>query len=144
MRTLNKNKQKMFYSLQLGRIDIDVLDEDGNKIVDYTDDDGVKYYRKETIDHYSKPTEFNGNISFSAGETDVQEFGVDIGQYDAVMVLDKEQIPITETSLIWYGEEPQYRDDVLSVPEPKSATFTVKAIKPSLNQSKVLLKAITK
>lgn len=144
MRTLAKNKQKMRYALLVGIIEIDALDANGNKIVDYTDADGVDYYRQETIDHYTKPEEYLGNISFSSGEANVQEFGVDIGQYDSVMVLDKGQIPITETSLIWFKEEPIYRDTDNTIPEPKSATFTVKAIKPSLNQLKVLLSAITK
>jgi hypothetical protein len=144
MRTLAKNKQKMYYSLLVGKIEVDALDSNGNKIIDYIDSDGIEYYRQEKIDMYTKPEEYLGNISFSSGEADVQEFGVDVGQYESVMVLDKEQIPITETSLIWFKEEPTYRDTDETIPEPKSATFTVAAIKPSLNQLKVLLKAITK
>lgn len=144
MRTLSRNKQKMYYSLLEGQIEVDKLDDEGNKIIDYTDLEGINYYRKETIDKYTKPEKFLGNIAFSSGEANVEEFGVDIGQYDAVMVLNKDQFPITETSLIWFDEEPVFRDTENTIPEPKSATFTVKAIKPSLNQLKVLLSAITK
>ena len=46
MRTLEKNKQKMFYSLYKGIAPIYEYDSDGNKVVDFVDDDGTEYYRE--------------------------------------------------------------------------------------------------
>lgn len=76
MRTLEKNKQKMKYALQITKIPIYVTDEDGNIIYDsYTDSDGneIPYLdengnkipldsgEKEIV--YSTPKDFKANIS---------------------------------------------------------------------------------
>lgn len=146
MRTSAKNKQKFHYALLTGKQPVYELDENGNPIVDYVDEEGNVYYREtgDTELIYSQPVECLGNIAMSGGESQTQEFGVDISSYDAVLVLDKDEIPITETSLVWYGDEVQYTDASQTHPNPHTATFRVKAIKPSLNQLKVLLSAIAK
>lgn len=146
MRTLQKNKQKMYYALLIGEVPIYELDDDGNRIIDYVDEEGNIYYQ-ETGEYelqYAFPVEFWGNIAMSGGEAQTQEFGVDVSQYDAVIILNKDEIPLTETSLVWYGDEVQYTDATQTHPDPHTATFRVKAIKPSLNHLKVLLSAITK
>ena len=74
----------------------------------------------------------------------VEEYGVDISNYDAVLVLDKDEIPITETSLIWFESEIAYRDSARTNINPHSADFKVLAIKRSLNQFKAILGRITK
>lgn len=147
MRTLNKNKQKMYYAQLVGEGPDYVYDENGNKIVEYETEEGEKIYKETggTQLLYSKPVLFSANISFSgSGEATAQEFGIDVSQYDAVLVYGLNKFPITETSLVWYNEEPQYKDADKTVLNDKSATFTVKAIKPSLNFTRALLGAITK
>lgn len=146
MRTLRKNKQRLYYALQLGEQPIYELDANGNKIVDYIDEEGNEYYREtgETEIVYSKPVSFFGNISMSSGESKIEEYGVDISNYDAVLVLDKDEIPITETSLIWFESEIAYRDSARTNINPHSADFKVLAIKRSLNQFKAILGRITK
>jgi hypothetical protein len=56
---------------------------------------------------------FDGNIAFSSGEVEMREFGVDSGDYDSVLIMPKDSIPITETSLIWHESEPKYIDGSL-------------------------------
>ena len=146
MRTLSRNKQKMFYSLFKGEEPEYILDENGNKIIDYIDEDGNIYHREtgNKVKTYSKPVLFYGNISMSSGEVSAQEFGIDVSGYDAVLVLDKGQIPIQETSLVWFESEPQYKDAEETIVDGNKADYRVLAIKPSLNQLKCVLGRITK
>ena len=136
----------MFYALFKGQEPEYVLDENGNKIIEYVDDDGNVYYLEtgNKVATYDKPVEFEGNISMSGGEVITQEYGIDVSGYDALLVLDKEQIPITETSLVWFGSEPQFKDADKTILDGNKADYKVLAIKPSLNQLKVLLGRITK
>ena len=142
MRTLAKNKVPMKYALYEGQEDVFVKDDNGEPIVDYIDEQGNIYYRTETVSKYSEPTDFFASISMSGGESEAVEFGVDIGNYDAVVITALNEFPISETSFIWTTSEPQYTADGRL--NTSTADFRVKAVKPSLNQTKYLLSAITK
>lgn len=146
MRTLQKNKQKMYYALYKGQEPEYVLDENGEKIIDYIDEDGTIYYREtgNKIPTYFEPVLFYGNISMSGGEISTQEYGIDVSGYDALLVLDKEEIPIEETSLLWFESEPQFKDAEKTIVDGNKADYRILAIKPSLNQLKCLLGRITK
>ena len=146
MRTLQRNKQKLHYALLIGEQPIYALDDEGNKIIEYVDEDGNIYYQEtgETELLYSEPVSFFANISMSGGESQTQEYGVDISDYDAILVLNKDEIPIMETSIIWYKSDIGYRDALETNVDPYTADFKVLAIKPSLNTLKVILGAITK
>lgn len=142
MRNLEKNKQKLFYSLQDKEVPIYELDENGDVV--YVEIDGKKV-PVETGDKrmvYSKPKEFLGNITTSGGESVSVEFGIDKADYSAILVVDKEELPITETSLIWHETEP-VMDEYGTVDE-KSADYTVKKISPTLNTEKYLLDKVVK
>ena len=146
MRTLNKNKQKLYYALYKGEEPEYILDDDGNKIISYIDDDGTIYYEEtgSNIPTYYEPVPFYGNISMSGGEVSTQEYGIDVSGYDALLVLDKDEIPIDETSLVWFDSEPQFKDTDKTILDYDKADYKVLAIKPSLNQLKVLLGRIIK
>lgn len=146
MRTLAKNKQKMWYALFKGEEPEYELDENGQKIVDYVDEDGIEYYREtgNKIPTYFEPVSFYGNISMSGGEVNTQEYGIDVSGYDALLVLDKNEIPIEETSLVWFESEPQYKDAEKTIVDGNKADYRVIAVKPSLNMSKYILKRLVK
>ena len=146
MRTLAKNKQKLYYALYKGEEPEYILDDDGNKIISYIDDDGTIYYEEtgSNIPTYYEPVPFYGNISMSGGEVSTQEYGIDVSGYDALLVLDKDEIPIDETSLVWFDSEPQFKDTDKTILDYDKADYKVLAIKPSLNQLKVLLGRIIK
>lgn len=142
MRTLAKNQQKMYYSLLIGEFPIYELDEYGNPIT-YTDDDGNVYYveaGKET--RYSEPVSFFGNITMSGGEAEAVEFGLNLADYEAVLVVDKGKLPVSETSFIWHNSLPSY-DDSGNV-DKFSADYNIVKINPSLNVDKYILKKIVK
>ena len=144
--TLNSNKQKMYYALYKGEETEYVLDEYGNKIISYVDEDGNAYYEEtgRKVPTYDLPKVFYSNIAMSGGEVSTQEYGIDVSSYDAILVLDKGQIEIEETSLVWYESEPTYKDVAETIIDGNKADYRVLAIKPSLNQLKVLLGRITK
>lgn len=136
MRTLNKNTQKMYYANQDRVVPIYEYyeDEDGNMIPLDTG---------ETKLIYGEPIEFKGNISLSnGGEVEVQEFGLDIGSYSAVLVTSKNTLPITEMSLIWYENEP--KKDIDGNTDEFSADYRIVKISPSLNVDKYVLQKVVK
>ena len=135
MRLLRKNMQPMKYSLQDGRVPIYERDENGDIV--YIEVDGQKI-------GYSAPVDFMGNISMSGGEAEAKEFGMDIGDFDAVIVLEKDAVPITETSIIWHTSPVKYKDEQNTIVDSKSADYAVKRVSPSLNFTKVLLQRIVK
>lgn len=145
MRTMRRNKQKLYYANLIGTRPVYVRDENGNKVVDYVDDSGTVYYQTTGENElvYSAPVKFYANISFSGGESQAVEFGVDISAYDATLVYLLNEFPITETSLIWYQTEPTLIPDSENA-DPKTADYKVLTVKPSLNYTKNLLGKLVK
>lgn len=144
MRTLAKNKQMLYYSLLLGNVPVYVLDENGNKIIDYVDGEGNIYYR-ETGEYkklYSEPVSFYGNISMSGGESEAVEFGLNLSDYSAVLITSKDYIPLSETSRIWHETKPEYNLD--GTINEFSADYIVVKVSPSLNEDKFILQKIVK
>lgn len=150
MRLLKKNKQKMYYALQIGENSIYEIceDNDGNK---YSLDTG------ETELIYSEPIEFASNISMSGSEAEAKEYGLSIADYQAVIVYDKGTVPLVEGALIWFNSSVEYKYDGLEidvntesgtikakVPEPISSDYRVIKISESLNFTKAILKATNK
>ena len=137
MRTLRKNNQKMYYALQNPeRVPV----YDGY----YEDEEGNRYPLEtgEFKTVYFQPVPFKGNITMSGGESDNQEFGVDLSDYNAVLLMDKDELPITETSLIWFENEPEYDED--GIVKEYSADYSVVKISPSINQVRYVLKKVVK
>lgn len=144
MRTLRQNQQTLYYSEFIKEEPVYVLDENGDKIISYVDEEGNIYY-EETGEHrllYSQPKEMEVNIAFSGGEAQSVEFGVDVSNYDASIVYMPNEYPLTETSILWYQTKPQYFAD--GEVDGNSADFKVTKIKPSLNAMKVLLEQLVK
>lgn len=136
MRTLNKNTQKMYYANQDRVVPIYEYyeDEDGNMIPLDTG---------ETKLVYGEPIEFKGNISLSnGGEVEVQEFGLNLGDYSAILVVGKDYIPLSETSLIWHDTEPT--KDIDGNTNEFSADYRVVKVSDSLNVSKYALQKVVK
>ena len=135
MRTLNKNKQKLYFANQDKQIPIVEIyyDEDGNE---YQLDTG------ETKLGYGEPIRFDGNIAMSGGEAEAQEFGLNLADYEAILIVGKNTLPITESSLIWYNTEPKTDDNGNA--DEYSADYRIVKISPSLNFDKYVLKKVVK
>lgn len=145
MRLLRRNKQHMYYCLLVGKQPQYVL-ENGNKVIDRVTSDGTVLYKVtgKTELVYSEPQGFMGNISMSSGEVYETEFGVDVSNYDAVLITNKDELPITETSLLWFNNEPTYKDQDKTIIDGSKADYKVLQVKPSLNQTKYILGRINK
>ena len=144
MRLLEKNKQNLKYALQVGEVPIYERDEDGNIIYIEVDGQKVPVETGETEVGYSNPIDFRGNIVMSGGEAEAKSFGVDISEYDAVLLMEKNRIPIDETSLIWHTSKVRYIDEQNTIVDRKSADYSIKRVQPSLNFTRYLLKRIVK
>lgn len=134
----------MKYSLQDGRVPIYERDENGDIVYIEVDGEKIPVETGEYETGYSAPVDFMGNISMSGGEAEAKEFGMDIGDFDAVIILEKDAIPITETSIIWHTSPVKYKDEQNTILDSKSADYAVKRVSPSLNFTKVLLQRIVK
>lgn len=144
MRLLRKNMQPMKYALQDGRVPIYERDENGDIVYIEVDGQKIPVETGEYETGYSAPVDFMGNISMSGGEAEAKEFGMDIGDFDAVIVLEKDAVKLTETSIIWHTSPVKYKDEQNTIVDSKSADYAVKRVSPSLNFTKVLLQRIVK
>ena len=143
MMTLNQNKQKLYYALLDNVVPIYETDDDGN-IIYYEDEEGNKIPLEtgDTKITYSKPVEFYGNIAMSGGEVEVQEFGLNLADYEAILVLGKNTLPLTETSLIWQNMKPKFNQD--ETLDENSADYKIVKINSSNNYDKHVLSRVVK
>ncbi len=106
---------------------------------------------------YATEKEFFGNIAMSGGEAREVEYGLDISQYQAVLVCQKGSVPLEEGALIWFrspvaheygGAEVEIDTDdgIVRTTAPKavSSDYMILKSSPSLNVDKFVLKATNK
>ena len=142
MRTLKRNRQKLYYAELVGSEPVYALDEHVNKIVSYVDDTvipPVTYYEElgVTEEHYSEPIPIEANIAQSNGDMVEREYGLSEGSYSAILVTEKDKYPITKTCLVWHETEPRVDDSGYAL--PSSADYTILSINKSLNVDKYIL-----
>lgn len=139
MRLLARNKQKLKYALYVDK-GIDYLrDDNGNIVYEVVDGEMIPVETGVLPAHYDNPVDFKGNLQFSSGEAQAKSFGVSTADYEYVLFMRKGEIPITETSIVFYESEPEYSNDLLN---EKSADFRVIKICPYLDFTAYLLKSI--
>lgn len=142
MRMLDKNKQKLFYALQIGTKPIYETDDNGNIVYINVDGESIPVETGEKEIAYSEPVGFFANIATSGGESEAVAYGISTADYEATITLPKDLFPLEETSLIWKNTEPKHNPD--GTINPKSADYTIAKISPSLNTVKYVLKEIVK
>lgn len=144
MRTVRKNRVNLKYALKAESVPIYELDDEGNVIYDDVDGEMVPRETGEYQDGYMEPVDFKGNISyeFNYHKVNKRSFGIEYGEYDCVLLMKKDELPLTETSLIFQFSTPQYLESGLV--DPNSADFIVARIAPSLNIVRYLLKKTNK
>ena len=114
----------MWYSLYNKKIPI--LDENGDETGDY-----------ET--GYSPPVFFKASLSSGKGSAQANVFGVEI-DYSRTISTTEMDLPITETSLVWYETTPVLLLD--GTADPNSADYEVAA--PPADGLNVLVIALRK
>ncbi|MFA6851496.1 MAG: hypothetical protein WCS30_14230 [Selenomonadaceae bacterium] len=114
MRTLDRNKSKIFYALYKEKSEI--LDQSGYSTGTYK------------IVH-SNPVELLANVSSSSGTADKYMYGID-QSYDKSILVDDISCPISETSILWVDNAPTIKEDG-STDTPYD--YIVKKVSRSLN-----------
>lgn len=130
MRTLEKNKQKMKYSLYIDSATEYALDENGQKIVDGYYPDGSPIYREVgTLNaHYDVPVDFKANISGKLNEAHAKEYGVDQSSIYAEIMCLKGQLPFVYGTKVWKDNPVVWEDEENKIPQADSADYTVKGV----------------
>ena len=136
MMQLDQNKQTLYYSNYSEEITIYEHDEEGNVLTTEVDGETVLVTTQRTV--YTDPVEFEANISFNSGDTELAEYGLNTSDYNAIISANKGELPFDEQTLIWNTSEPRYDSDNYVMPE--SADYRVTAIKKSLNEERFILK----
>lgn len=170
MRTLRKNQSLLKYSNQAAIVPAFETDENGNiKFWSYIDDDGNEFFYEDTDGNkipmfadsgtetlYGEPVNFMASIAMSGGEAESVEYGLSITEYEAVTIVQRGTVPLTEGALIWFQSEPEYisedpihitvNDKEISGKFAKrtSADYFVARVSDSLHFTKYILKAINK
>ena len=128
MRTLRKNRQRMFYSLYKSAEPIYEKDEDGN--IKYMEIDGVQVPievgTREA--HYDTPVEFKANIHSELNEMHVKSYGVDQSSIYSEIIVEKGKLPLKIGTIIWRESEIIYEDEEQTTPKQSSADYTVKGV----------------
>lgn len=116
MRTALKNKQKLKYALYHERQAAYETDDNGDII--YTEVDGERIpVESGYAEHfYDEPVDFIANImpvgSESYARANVAKYvpyGINISDYNSLILVNRGEFPITESSLIWFDHTPTTR-----------------------------------
>lgn len=140
MRTLNRNKQPMKYSMQTGSVPVYKTDDEGNVLYMDIDGEQTPIETGESMPGYTEPVEFRGNIASTLTEAYVKAFGVDDASDKAVIVTDKNAFPWVAGTRIWRKREIKY---VAGIVDGDSADYEVMATNDeALNEDSYLLKKL--
>lgn len=113
MRSLCRNKQKIFYSLYTDKEPI--IDEYGNQTGEY-------------VLTYGDPVEYHINVSAARGTADVEQFGIN-ANYTKTMVTNDIDCPIDETTRLWINRTPDKPHNYVVVSVARSINSVTYAIK---------------
>lgn len=114
MRTLNRNRQLIYYATFVSKSE--VKDEYGNPT-------GAWQIT------YSSPIKAMWNVSYVKSDAEVEMFGIS-AMSTLRIVAPKDGFPLDTASIMWYGKEPETPYDPTS---PKH-NYVVAGIRPSLNE----------
>ena len=78
----------------------------------------------------------------SGGESEAVEYGLNLADYEAILIVSNNYVPITETSLIWLNTVPKMDDEGYT--DEFSADYRIVKISPSLNVDKYVLQKVVK
>lgn len=129
MRSLKKNKQRLYYATYSEQITIYQRDENGEIVYDEIDGEQFPRIIAEKAG-YNSPVSFYVNISAAKGSSESEVFGVSLDYTKTIATTDM-TLPISETSLIWFETEPIIKED--GTVDESTADYAVVAVARSLN-----------
>lgn len=115
MRSLERNKQKMYYANLTGKTEL--IDEYGNVTGQYAI-------------QYTEPLLLRANVSPAKGERSTVQFGIELG-YDKIVCVDRLPAGMTESSIMWIDSAEELEVSEATVPHD----YIVKRIAKSINST---------
>lgn len=133
------NKQKFKYALLSEKTTEYKKDADGN--IMYVTVNGKQVPVEQVVPaHYTDPVDFEASMNMGGGSAEITEFGIDVGDYSAVLTTPKGYINITETSLIWHETEPTFKKSGTElIVDESSADYHVAKVRSSLLYDRYLI-----
>lgn len=113
MRSLNRNKRKIYYANRIG--ETKQIDEYGNET-------------GETTPIYGTVKELWCNVSPALGEEAVQAFG-NLSGYSRTISVSDVKCPIDENSIVWFGAERTDRHNYIVIRKADSKNGILYALK---------------
>lgn len=143
MRTLNKNKQKQYYSNPGKLVPIYETDDEGN--IRYIEVDG-ELAPVETGEYepgFSMPIEFKANITGKLDNVVIRAAGADASDNHAQILADKGILPFKIGTRIWLRSKVEYKDEAKTMPDGDSADYVVRGLMlEGLNQDMFYLEVL--
>lgn len=127
--------------------EVEYIEIDGELVPLETGDYEIGHVQSESTQK-DEIVEFLGNLAFSgdtyffSGGTVSKEYGIDDSDYDAVLCMPRNSLPIKETSYIWYQSEVLYEDEEQTRVNTSSADYRVVKIVPSIGFDRYLLRKV--
>lgn len=147
MRTLKKNKQKMYYASQVSNVEVYQRDENGNIVYKEFTYDGITERVPVSIGiletAYSEPEVLYANICSQLTDVQLSPYGSDTDKSYATIVLDKEEPVLKIGTRIWCNSEVKYNEDG-SVDEYSADYSVTDAYLEELNENSYRLQKLTK
>lgn len=125
MRSLMRNKQKIYYAL---------YDKKEIQRDEYGNETG------EPVLTYHDPVKYHINVSAARGTADVEQFGINLN-YSKTMVTNDVNCPITETTRLWIGKEATVTENNVTTVTPHN--YVVVSVARSINSVTYAIKEVT-
>lgn len=128
MRTLKKNKQKMYYSLYSTSTEVHDTDSSGNTRYIFDEESGtnVPVSIGTLKSQYSTPVEFSAAITSNLNKLRIQAYGVDQSAIYSEIMIPKGSVPLKIGAIIWRESAIQWEDgDTKKIPLQSSSDYTV-------------------
>lgn len=126
MRTLRKNKQKMYYSLY--STSTEVFDEEGTSvrtIVDEETGEAIPVSVGTLKSVYGRPEKFKANITSNLNKLHIEAYGVDQSAIYSELIVPKNYIPLKIGAIIWRESPIEWEDEQRKIPKQSSSDYTV-------------------
>ena len=126
MRTLRKNKQKMYYSLYSTTSEI--YEQEGTSvktIIDQETGESIPVSTGTLKPVYAPPVEFEANITSNLNKLHIEAYGVDQSAIYSEIMVQKGLVPLKVGSIIWRENPIVWEDEENRIPYQPSSDYTV-------------------
>jgi len=126
MRTLRKNKQKMYYSLYSTTSEI--YEQEGTSVKTIIDQETGELIPVSTgtlKPVYAPPVGFEANITSNLNKLHIEAYGVDQSAIYSEIMVQKGLVPLKVGSIIWRENPIVWEDEENRIPYQPSSDYTV-------------------